>query len=121
MDYQAQVMKIIAVPLLGSLLIPVLGWMGRKKLTGYLAVALIATTNILTWSLLAPGLSGEHGYQIYPLFQGLGININFGLNIDALSIFMSFTASLIATLIAIYSLGGGIVGIAGLVIASRLN
>ena len=42
MDYQAQVMKIIAVPLLGSLLIPVLGWMGRKKLTGYLAVALIA-------------------------------------------------------------------------------
>ena len=105
MDYQAQVMKIIAVPLLGSLLIPVLGWMGRKKLTGYLAVALIATTNILTWSLLAPGLSGEHGYQIYPLFQGLGININFGLNIDALSIFRSCTASLIATLIAIYSLG----------------
>lgn len=105
MDYQAQVMKIIAVPLLGSLLIPLLGWMGRKKLTGYLAVALIATTNILTWSLLAPGLGGLKEFQIYPLFHGLGVSINFGLNIDALSIFMSFTASLIATLIAIYSLG----------------
>jgi NADH:ubiquinone oxidoreductase subunit 5 (subunit L)/multisubunit Na+/H+ antiporter MnhA subunit len=107
MDYQAQVMKIIAVPLLGSLLIPVLGWLGRKKLTGYLAVALIATTNILTWKLLGPGLLGEKSFAIYPLFQslGLGISINFGLNIDALAIFMAFTASLLATLIAIYSLG----------------
>ena len=37
---------IIAVPLLGSLLIPVLGWIGKKKLTGYLAVALIAATRL---------------------------------------------------------------------------
>ena len=105
MDYQAQAMKIIAVPLLGSLLIPVLGWMGRKKLTGYLAVALIATTNIMTWKLIGPGLRGENSHHLYPLFQGLGITLNFGLNIDALAIFMAFTASLIATLIAIYSLG----------------
>jgi NADH:ubiquinone oxidoreductase subunit 5 (subunit L)/multisubunit Na+/H+ antiporter MnhA subunit len=105
MDYQAQVMKIIAVPLLGSLLIPILGWMGRKKLTGYLAVLLIATANILTWSLLGPGLDGLKTFTIYPLFHGLGVSINFGLNVDALSIFMSFTATLIATLIAIYSLG----------------
>ena len=62
MDYQAQVMKIIAVPLLGSLLIPVLGWIGKKKLTGYLAVALIAATHILTWKLLCPGFSGMREY-----------------------------------------------------------
>ena len=105
MDYQAQVMKIIAFPLLGSLLIPVLGWIGRKKWTGYLAVALIAATHILTWRLLGPGFSGAKSQVAYPLFQGLGLTINFGLNVDALAIFMSFTASLIATLIAIYSLG----------------
>ncbi len=105
MDYQAQVMKIIAVPLLGSLLIPVLGWIGKKKLTGYLAVALIAATHILTWKLLCPGFSGMREYYPHPLFQSLGVVINFGLNLDALSVFMSFTASLIATLIAIYSLG----------------
>ena len=105
MDYQAQVMTIIAIPLLGSLLIPVLGWIGMKRFTGYLAVALIAVTHLMTWRLFGPGLAGLKTFALYPLYHGLGFAINFGLNIDALSIFMSFTASLIATLIAIYSLG----------------
>jgi NADH:ubiquinone oxidoreductase subunit 5 (subunit L)/multisubunit Na+/H+ antiporter MnhA subunit len=107
MDYLSHVMWIIAIPLLGSLLIPVLGWIGGKKYTGWLAVALIATAHILTWGLIHQGLTGEPVSD--PTFitfmdSWKGCAIHFGLNIDALAVFMSFTASLIATLIAIYSL-----------------
>jgi len=102
MDYPLRVMTIIAIPLLGSLLIPLLGWMGRKKETGYLAVLLLAATHILTWWLVGPALSGLKVFHSIPLYKHM---IQFSLNVDALAVFMAFAASLIATLIGIYSLG----------------
>lgn len=101
MDYQTVVFPIILVPLLGSLLIPVLGWLGRKKETGYLAVLLIGATHVLTWPLLGPALQGQTWHTSFTLFGG----VNLSLVMDALAVFMCFTSSLIATLIAIYSLG----------------
>jgi len=101
MDIQSIALRIILVPLLGSLLIPVLGWFKLRKATGYLAVLLIGAANVMTWSLLGPALSGKTGAWSLPLYDG----INFSLTIDALAVFMAFASSLIATLIAIYSLG----------------
>jgi NADH:ubiquinone oxidoreductase subunit 5 (subunit L)/multisubunit Na+/H+ antiporter MnhA subunit len=98
---ERQALLVILVPLLGSLLIPLLGWAGQRKITGWLAVAIIGCTNIMTWPLLGPALAGQTGSISFPLYR----MIAFSLNIDALAVFMAFTASLLATLIAIYSLG----------------
>jgi NADH:ubiquinone oxidoreductase subunit 5 (subunit L)/multisubunit Na+/H+ antiporter MnhA subunit len=98
---ESQALTVILVPLLGSLLIPVIGWAGLRKATGWLAVLLIGFTNALTWPLLGPALAGRIGTLSIPLYRGIA----FSLNVDALAVFMAFTASLLATLIAVYSLG----------------
>lgn len=102
MDLQTTALAIIAVPLLGSLLIPVVGWMRKGKLTGYLAVALIGAAHLMTWTLLGPARAGQVTSFKIPFYADL---INLSLTIDALAAFMAFTSSLIATLIAVYSLG----------------
>ncbi len=102
MDLQTTALAIIAIPLLGSLLIPILGWLRRGKLTGYVAVALIGTAHVLTWTLLGPAQAGTVVSFKVPFYGNL---VNLSLTIDALAVFMAFTSSLIATLIAIYSLG----------------
>lgn len=102
MDLQTTALAIIAVPLLGSFLIPVVGWMRKGKLTGYLAVALIGAAHLMTWTLLGPARAGQVTSFKIPFYGDL---INLSLTIDALAAFMAFTSSLIATLIAIYSLG----------------
>jgi NADH:ubiquinone oxidoreductase subunit 5 (subunit L)/multisubunit Na+/H+ antiporter MnhA subunit len=98
---ESQALSVILVPLLGSLLIPLMSWTGLRKATGWLAVLLIGSAHVLTWPLLSPALSGRVGALSFPLYHGIA----FSLNIDALAVFMAFTASLIATLIAVYSLG----------------
>ncbi len=100
MGIESQALLVIVVPLLGSLLIPLVGWAKQQKLTGWVAVILIGLTHILTWRLLGPALSGTIGGWSIPLYG----KIAFSINVDALAVFMAFTASLIATLIAIYSL-----------------
>jgi NADH:ubiquinone oxidoreductase subunit 5 (subunit L)/multisubunit Na+/H+ antiporter MnhA subunit len=102
MDIQTTVLSIIAIPLLGSLLIPILGWFGRGKITGYVAVALIGAANLLTWTLLGPAQAGTTLRWRIPFYDPL---VNLSLTVDSLAVFMAFTSSLIATLIAIYSLG----------------
>jgi NADH:ubiquinone oxidoreductase subunit 5 (subunit L)/multisubunit Na+/H+ antiporter MnhA subunit len=101
MGIDSQALRVILVPLLGSLLIPILGWTGLKKATGWLAVFIIGGTHLLTWPLLGPAISGRVGEMSIPLYGAIA----FTINIDALAVFMAFTASLLATLIAIYSLG----------------
>lgn len=98
---ESQALMVILVPLLGSLLIPLAGWTGLKKATGPMAVLLIGATHVLTWPLLGPTLAGRTGEASIPLYRWIA----FSMNIDALAVFMAFTATLIATLIAVYSLG----------------
>ncbi|NLV30962.1 MAG: NADH-quinone oxidoreductase subunit L [Acidobacteria bacterium] len=98
---ESQALMVILVPLLGSLLIPLAGWAGLRKATGPMAVLLIGCAHVLTWPLLGPALAGRTGESSIPLYRW----IEFSTNIDALAVFMAFTASLIATLIAVYSLG----------------
>ena len=101
MGIQTNALLVISIPLLGSLLIPLLGWAGLKKATGPLTVILIGAANILTWPLLLPVLHGGMWHWSYGLYRWISLS----LTVDALAVFMAFTASLIATLIAIYSLG----------------
>jgi NADH:ubiquinone oxidoreductase subunit 5 (subunit L)/multisubunit Na+/H+ antiporter MnhA subunit len=89
MDAQTTALAIIAVPLLGSLIIPVLGWVGRGKLTGPASVALIAIANALSFSLLGPALRGATASWRLPLYAPF---VNFSLTIDALAVFMAITA-----------------------------
>ncbi len=102
MDVQSTALAIVAVPLLGSLLIPVVGWLGRGRLTGYLAVALIGAAHLMTWTLLPGALAEQVTSFRIPFYGDL---VNLSLTVDALAAFMAFTSSLIATLIAVYSLG----------------
>jgi len=101
MSLESQALAVILVPLLGSLIIPVAGWVRQGKATGWIAVLLIGSAHVLTWPLLGPALNGQIGQKVIPLYRW----VSFSLNVDALAVFMAFTASLIATLIAIYSLG----------------
>jgi len=101
MTTQNLVLGIIFVPLAGSLLIPLLGWLRLGRYTGYMAVALIGAANVMTWSLIQPALDWKVWNWSYPLYEW----INFSVQADGLSVFMAFTSSLIATLIAVYSLG----------------
>ncbi|HVN75343.1 MAG TPA: NADH-quinone oxidoreductase subunit L [Thermoanaerobaculaceae bacterium] len=102
MDNQTTVLAIIGIPLLGSFVIPLLGWTGKRKLTGYVAVALIGAAHVLTWTLLGQAQAGAPSSWRIPVFEPM---VSLSLTLDALSAFMSFASSLIATLIAIYSLG----------------
>jgi len=88
--------------LLGSFLIPLLGWTGRSRLTGYVAVALIGAANVLTWTLLGQAQGGVPLTWHIPIYAPM---VSLSLTLDALSVFMAFASSLLATLIAIYSLG----------------
>jgi NADH:ubiquinone oxidoreductase subunit 5 (subunit L)/multisubunit Na+/H+ antiporter MnhA subunit len=101
MSLESQALAVILVPLLGCMLIPLAGWFRQGRATGWLAVLLIGSTHMLTWPMLGPAVRGQVGQLTYPLYRW----ISFSMNIDALAVFMAFTASLIATLIAVYSLG----------------
>jgi NADH:ubiquinone oxidoreductase subunit 5 (subunit L)/multisubunit Na+/H+ antiporter MnhA subunit len=102
MDIQTTVLSIIAIPLLGSFLIPILGWLRRGRVTGYVTVALIGTAHLLTWTLLGAAKAGATVNWRIPVYAPV---VNLSLTVDALAVFMAFTSSLIAMLIAIYSLG----------------
>lgn len=103
MDYQAHALRIIGIPLLGAFLIPLMGWIKPlKRYTGFLAVALIGLAHLLTYPMFGAGLAGV---QEKAVLVTLTKGINFSLTIDALACFMTFGSTLIALLIAIYSLG----------------
>ena len=102
MDTETTVLAIIGIPLLGSLVIPLLGWLRRGRWTGYAAVALIGAAHLLTWTLLGQAQAGASVGWRFPIHPPM---VSFSLTLDALSAFMAFASSLIATLIAIYSLG----------------
>jgi NADH:ubiquinone oxidoreductase subunit 5 (subunit L)/multisubunit Na+/H+ antiporter MnhA subunit len=102
MGIQATVLAIIGIPLLGSAVIPFLGFTRKGRWTGTVAVALIGAAHLLTWTLLPQALQGTPVSWSLPLFPPA---ISLSLTVDALAVFMAFTSSLLATLIAIYSLG----------------
>ena len=90
----------IAVPLLGAFLLPVLGRI-NVRLRNIAALAFVAGAFICAAFALPGVISGSPLYLHYELPLGL----SFGFYADALAVFMAMTASLVASVIILYSFG----------------
>ncbi len=102
MDMQTTVLLVIGVPLLGVAADPA-AWLVQAAEVDGLRLRGVhrRRPRHLSWTLLGPALGGITTHWTLPLYEWA----SFSLTFDALAAFMAFTASLIATLIAIYSLG----------------
>ena len=103
MDLQTTALAIIAIPLLGSLLIPILGWLRQGEAHRLRGRGPHRHRPRADLDAAGPGASAGTVTSCQIPFYRAWCNLS--LTIDALAVFMAFTASLIATLIAIYSLG----------------
>jgi len=90
----------ISVPLLGAFLLPILGKI-NTKFRNISALAFVVTAFICAALALPSLLAGKPLSLHYELPLGL----SFGFYADALAIFMAMTASLVASVIVLYSFG----------------
>ena len=90
----------IAVPLLGACIIPLLGRIS-EKLRNYAALTFVVSAFACAAASLTCVLKDE------PLFLhfDLPLGLSFGFNGDAVAVFMAMTASMVASLIVLYSFG----------------
>ncbi len=91
----------IGVPLLGAFLMPLLG-KRSEKLRNACSLAFVAFSFVCALAALGGVLKGE------PLSFGdfsLPLGLSFGFKADALAVFMALTASLVSSIIVIYSYG----------------
>ncbi len=90
----------ISVPLIGAFFLPILGEKNAKLRNGA-ALAFVAAAFVLSALALPYVFSGE------PLSFGfeLPLGLSFGFYADALAVFMAMTASLVASVIVVYSFG----------------
>ncbi|MHC1628245.1 MAG: hypothetical protein ACXQTI_05395, partial [Candidatus Nezhaarchaeales archaeon] len=90
------------IPLLGSLLTPLLAKMGRKVLH-WTPFLLMLISSIFTFSMLPDvynGVSMDINVEWIPF-----LNLSAGILVDSLSVFMASIVSFIGTLILLYSIG----------------
>jgi len=90
----------IAIPLLGAFLLPLLGRI-NVRLRNIVALAFVVGAFICAAFALPGLISGSPFYLHYELPLGL----SFGFYADALAVFMAMTASLVASVIILYSFG----------------
>ncbi|MDO9391554.1 MAG: NADH-quinone oxidoreductase subunit L [bacterium] len=100
MGWEFSVWATVLIPLLGSFTLPLFGLVS-KPLRNAVAVLLGLATTFFALTLLPAAFSGE--VHVFNLALGLGVNAT--LVVDGLSVFMAIAASLISTLIIVYSLG----------------
>ncbi len=91
---------VVFVPLLGALTIPLAGWISPRVRSAW-SVTLALATTVFSALLLPYALHGGETVIRKPL----GLNLDFILVVDALSVLMSVVSSSIGALIVIYSLG----------------
>lgn len=90
----------ISVPLLGAFLLPILAKINTKfRNTSALAFIAIA---FISAALALPGLLAGNPLSLH---YELPLGLSFGFYADALAIFMAMTASLVASIIVLYSFG----------------
>lgn len=100
MSVQNTVYLILGVPLLASLLVPLVHMiMPQSKLKEYFSVSIALLTNLLAWTLVPSALDGETATWSVSVWQSLDAVFR----VDALSVFVAVTASFLALLIVIYS------------------
>lgn len=90
----------ITVPLLGAVILPIIGKI-NAKLRNIAALAFVAIAFIYAAMALPDLIAGSPIYIHWELPLGL----SFGFYADALAVFMAMTASLVASIIVLYSFG----------------
>lgn len=91
---------IVFVPVIGSLILPLLGKFS-KQLRNISALILVLVSVILSFILLPKIISGQTIMVSYPLIPG----ISFVLYADMLAVFMAIVSSFIGAIIVLYSFG----------------
>lgn len=97
---QAALLVCIFAPLAGSALLPLIG-KRAPKVRNILSLLFVLAAFVCAASLLPTVLAGEK-----PLLRlALPLGLSFGVQADALSVFMAMTSSLVACVILVYSFG----------------
>ncbi|MCX5706822.1 MAG: NADH-quinone oxidoreductase subunit L [Candidatus Omnitrophica bacterium] len=100
MNYNSIVLGIIFIPVIGSLVLPVIG-RASSRLRNILSFIFIFSSFLLSLKLVPLVLSGRTILILKPFALGL----NFTLYADSLAVFMACVSSLISAIIVTYSFG----------------
>ena len=100
MNGQTTILLAIFVPICGSFLLPLIGWMS-KGLRNVVALLLVLTPLMIAFTMLPGALAGN----IAKVFVPLPLGFNFALTGDALALFMAICSSLVGSIIVLYSWG----------------
>lgn len=98
MNYNAVLLNIVFVPVIGSLLLPLIGWHSRP-LRNCLSFVLIAASFVLSAAMIPLVMSGKTAMFNMPLAFGF----NMAFTADGLAVFMAAVSSLISAIIILYS------------------
>ncbi len=100
MNWESLVLAVILVPVLGSFLLPLVGFVS-SGLRNLFAVLMGAATTACALALIPDVFDGSS--HVFHRAVGMGLDILFV--VDGLSVFVACVSSFISTLIIIYSLG----------------
>jgi proton-translocating NADH-quinone oxidoreductase chain N len=96
--YNAVLLCIVFIPVIGSLILPLIGRMS-PKIRNMLALALISASFILSLLLIPQAMSGRAA--VFNMRLAFGFNLAF--TADGLAVFMACVSSMISALIILYS------------------
>lgn len=100
MTRESLLLLTITIPFLGAFLLPLVGRL-NTHLRNLFAFIFITASFLLSLAILPTVLSGK----IITIFNQFPLGFNFYLSADCLAIFMALAASLISTIIVLYSFG----------------
>jgi len=100
MDNGVILLAIVFVPIIGSLLLPVLGALSVRA-RNLFALAFVLVSLIGACLLIPSVLAGEK----ITVMKALPLGFNFILTADMLAVFMAFVSSLVGAIIVLYSFG----------------
>ena len=98
MNYNAVLLSIVFVPVIGSFILPLIGWIS-KPIRNFLSLALISLSFLLSAALIPLVMSGRTATFNMPL--AFGFNMVF--TADGLAVFMACVSSFISAIIILYS------------------
>ncbi len=98
MNYNAVLLSIVFIPVIGSLILPLIGWFS-KRTRNSLSLVFISISFILSAALIPMVMSG--GTATFRLPLAFGFNMAF--TADGLAVFMACVSSFISAIIILYS------------------
>ena len=98
MNYNAVILNIVLIPVIGSFVLPLIGWIS-KPIRNILAFISIAASFILSCALVPLVMSGKTA----SFHMALAFGFNAAFTADGLAVFMAAVSSLISAVIILYS------------------